>query len=54
MKYSEMMINMACGDASKTDAYIQEAVGKINVANAIFALEYKISQLPEDEFMCVQ
>ena len=55
MKYSELMLDVACGDASEHDAYIESAIGKINVSNAIFALESKIAELPEDgDFMCVQ
>ena len=55
MKYSELMLDVACGDASEHDAYIESAIGKINVSYAIFALESKIAELPEDgDFMCVQ
>ena len=54
-KYTELMLDVACGDASEEDAYIEQAIGKINVSNAIFALESKIAELPEDgEFLCVQ
>ena len=54
-KYTELMLDIACGDASDEDAYIEQAIGKINVSNAIFALESKIAELPEgEEFMCVQ
>ena len=54
-KYTELMLDVACGDASEYDAYIEQAIGKINVSNAIFALESKIAELPEgEEFMCVQ
>lgn len=54
-KYTELMLDIACGDASEHDAYIEQAIGKINVSNTIFALESKIAELPEDgEFMCVQ
>lgn len=54
MKFSDLMLDMATGDASVHDAYIQESVGKINVSNAIFDVAYKISELPAGEFMCVQ
>ena len=54
-KYTELMLDVACGDASEYDAYIEQAIGKINVSNAIFALESKIAELPEDgDFMCIQ
>ncbi len=55
MKFSELMLDMATGDASEYDAYIAEAVGKINVSHAYFEAAYKISELPEGEdFMIVQ
>lgn len=55
MKVSDLMLDMATGDASIHDAYIQEAVGKINVSSAIFEAAYKISELPEgEEFLVVQ
>jgi len=38
-KYKELMLDVGCGDASEYDAYIEQAIGKINVSNAIFALE---------------
>lgn len=54
-KYTELMLDVACGDASEEDAYIEQAIGKINVASAIFAVESKIAELPDDgSFMCVQ
>lgn len=49
MKFSELMLDMATGDASIYDAYIQEAIGKINVSHAYFEAACKISELPEDE-----
>lgn len=48
MKFSDLMLDMATGDASPHDVYIQEAVGKINVSTAIFDAAYKISELPEN------
>ena len=56
MKFSDLMLDMATGDASIHDAYIQEAVGKINVSHAYFEAAYKISELPQsdNEFMIVQ
>ena len=52
-KYSELMLDVACGDASDIDAYIEEAKGKINVSNAIFALECSIVN-DECDSMCIQ
>ena len=55
MKFSDLMLDMATGDASPHDVYIQEAVGKINVSTAIFDAAYKISELPEEgRFAIVQ
>ena len=54
MKVSDLMLDLATGDASMHDVYIQEAVGKINVSSAIFDAAYKISELPEGEFLVVQ
>lgn len=54
MKFSDLMLDMATGDASIHDVYIQESVGKINVSTAIFDAAYKISELPAGEFMIVQ
>jgi len=55
MKFTDLMLDMATGDASIYDAYIQEAVGKINVSHAYFEAACKISELPEGEdFMIVQ
>ena len=48
MKLSDLILDMNTGDASKHDAYIQEAVGKINVASAYFEVGHKLSQLPVD------
>lgn len=54
MKFSDLMLDMATGDASMHDAYIQESVGKINVSAAIFETARKISELPDGEFLVVQ
>lgn len=54
MKVSDIMLDMATGDASMDDAYIQEAVGKINVSSKIFDTAFKISELPSGDFLCVQ
>lgn len=47
MKLSDVMLDMATGDATPHDAYIQEAVGKINVSHATFNVAQKIAELPE-------
>ena len=54
MKVSDIIIDMATGDASMRDAYIQEAAGKVEVATAVFEAAYKISELPAGDFMIVQ
>ena len=54
MKVSDLMLDLATGDASVHDVYIQEAVGKINVSTAIFDAAHKISELPAGEFLIVQ
>ena len=47
MKFSDLMLDFETGDASFEDMYVQEAVGKINVASAIFDNEYRIAETPE-------
>lgn len=47
MKYSDLLLDFETGDASFEDMYVQEAVGKINVASAIFDNEYRIAETPE-------
>lgn len=55
MKVSDLMLDMATGDASELDAHIKFAAGKINVSHAIFEASYKISELPAgEEFLIVQ
>ena len=55
MKLSDVMLDMATGDATPHDAYIQEAVGKINVSNATFNVAQKIAELPEyGDFSIIQ
>lgn len=46
MKVSDLMLDLATGDSSVHDAFIQEAAGKVAVSNAIFQAAYKISELP--------
>jgi len=45
MKISDVMLDMATGDYSFDDAYVQESVGKIEVAQAYYEAAYKISEL---------
>lgn len=45
MKISDLMLDMATGDASAHDVAIQEAVGKVNVSSAIFEASTKIAEL---------
>ena len=54
MKVSDLMLDLATGDASIHDVYVQEAYGKINVSSAIYNATSKIAELPEGEFMIVQ
>lgn len=54
MKVSDILLDLATGDASMTDAYIQEACGKIEVSKAVFDAAYKISELPKGDFLVIQ
>lgn len=54
MKVSDLMLDMATGDASWNDVNIQEAVGKINVSSTIFEAAYNISELPSKDIAYVQ
>lgn len=54
MKISDVMLDMATGDASFNDAYVQESVGKINVSHAIYEAAYKISELDGCDSLIVQ
>lgn len=54
MKVSDLMLDIATGDASVHDAYIQEAVGKVNVSNAIFKAAYQMAELDSSEMRYVQ
>lgn len=49
MKVSELMLDMAAGDASIHDVYVQECLGRINVSSGIFDAAYKISELPDED-----
>lgn len=54
MKVSDILLDLATGDASMTDAFIQEACGKIEVSKALFDAAYKISELPKGDFLVIQ
>jgi hypothetical protein len=54
MKVSDLMLDLATGDASMHDVYVQEAYGKINVSSAVYNATSKIAELPEGEFMILQ
>ena len=54
MKVSDLMLDIATGDASVHDAYIQEAVGKVNVSNAIFKAAHQMTELDSSEMRYVQ
>jgi len=54
MKFSELMLDYATGDACKQDAYIQEALGQINVSKAIYEAAVEITDLDADEIAYIQ
>lgn len=54
MKFSDLMLDYATGDACYQDAYIQEALGQISVSNAIFEASVEIMDLDRDEIAYVQ
>lgn len=54
MKVSDLMLDLATGDASMHDVYIQEAYGKINVCSAVYQATSKIAELPKGEFEIIQ
>lgn len=47
MKFSDLMLDLATGDASPYDAYIEEAIGRINVSAAMFDANTKIMEAAE-------
>ena len=54
MKVSDLILDMATGDASAEDVHIQEALGRINVSSSIFEAAYNISELPSEDISFVQ
>ena len=49
MKVSDIMLDLATGDASQYDAYIQEAVGQVRVSAAYFDAGMGIASLSDSE-----
>lgn len=49
MKVSDIMLDLETGDASVHDAYVQEAMGQINVSAAIYDAAEKIASLEPSE-----
>lgn len=45
MKISDLMLDMGTSDVTFSDAYVQEAVGKINVSSATYDAMYKVVEL---------
>lgn len=44
IKVEDIMLDLATGDASHYDAYIQEAMGQVNVSAAIYEAAYEIAE----------
>lgn len=54
MKFSELMLDYATGDACSQDAYIQEALGQINVSKAIYESALEIMSADKNELAYIQ
>jgi hypothetical protein len=54
MKFSELMLDYATGDACYQDAYIQEALGQINVSKAIYESALEIMSADKNELAYIQ
>ena len=54
MKFSELMLDYATGDACPQDAYIQEALGQISVSNAIYESALEIMSADKKELAYIQ
>ena len=48
MTITELMLDMASGDASEDDVHVQECLGHINISAREFAAAYSISEYPGD------
>jgi hypothetical protein len=49
IKISDIMLDLATGDASVNDAYIQEAMGQVNVSSAIYEYAVQTASLNDAE-----
>lgn len=49
MKVSDIMLDLATGDASVHDAYIQEAMGQVKVSSAIYNAAKQIAMLDDSD-----
>lgn len=54
MKFTDLMLDYATGDACIQDAYIQEALGQIEVSNKIYEAAVEIMDLDANELAYVQ
>lgn len=54
MKFSELMLDYATGDACPQDAYIAEALGQIKVSKAIYEAALDIASMDRDEIQYIQ
>ena len=48
MTITELMLDIASGDASEDDVHVQECLGHINISAREFAAAYSISEYPGD------
>ena len=48
MTITELMLDIASGDASEDDVHVQECLGHINISAREFAAAYSISEYPDD------
>ena len=48
MTITELMLDIASGDASEDDVHVQECLGHINISARQFAAAYSISEYPDD------
>jgi len=54
MKFTDLMLDYATGDSCPQDAYIQEAMGQINVAGAIYNASVNIMDLDKNDISYIQ
>ena len=48
MTITELMLDIAAGDASEDEVHVQECLGHINISAREFAAAYSISEYPDD------